>query len=278
MEVLRALGLSLVLHFIVFYSLQWIPFESFKAYQNEIVEIELIPSSEKLDGVQVVRDQLLPDEIKSDYSDDPIKFLSAQTQRVKEQSRALLTGITKNRQAQSQNQKQQSTQPQTSQTLKGLTPNYDIRSVARKDLSLEQGVSTIGEALPNEVSIGSFTALNTDRYLFYSFYSRVEELIRHRWEFMIKSVLSTTPRADFKGIRNTYITHLEIWLTSDGHFHSARLMKESGIKGFDQAAAQAFAQAKNFPNPPREMIESDGIIRLKYAFHVEVDPKVLADR
>ncbi len=52
-------------------------------------------------------------------------------------------------------------------------------------------------------------------------------------------------------------------------------MKESGLKSFDQAAVQAFAQARMFPNPPEDMIESDGLIHLKYSFQVHYEPKVL---
>ena len=43
--------------------------------------------------------------------------------------------------------------------------------------------------MPKEITVGSFTALNTDRYLYYSFYARIEELIRFRWESAVRQAM-----------------------------------------------------------------------------------------
>ena len=51
------------------------------------------------------------------------------------------------------------------------------------------GVSMSGERLPEDVRIGNFTALNTDRFVYYTFYARVEEQIRHRWVRYVKAAI-----------------------------------------------------------------------------------------
>ena len=76
------------------------------------------------------------------------------------------------------------------------------------------------------------------------------------------------------GTRN-WVTGIDIWITPDGRFHSAHIMKESGIKKFDTAAAAAFREAGMFPNPPQEMVEDDGYIHLKYSFNVRFQPSTL---
>jgi hypothetical protein len=46
------------------------------------------------------------------------------------------------------------------------------------------------------------------------------------------------------------------------------MLKGSGIQGFDDAAKNAFLKAGFFPHPPREIINEDGLIILKYIFTV----------
>jgi len=54
------------------------------------------------------------------------------------------------------------------------------------------------------------------------------------------------------------------------------IFRQSGLPAFDEAAVRAFAEARIFPNPPKEMVEEDGMIHLKYSFTVEFDPHLLA--
>ncbi len=88
--------------------------------------------------------------------------------------------------------------------------------------------------------------------------------------------LESSRRSQFGVGQKAWVTTLEIELSPDGHFKKASILKPSGIHSFDQAAANSFAQAKFFPNPPKEMIEEDGVIRLKYAFQVQVDLRLVA--
>jgi TonB family protein len=127
------------------------------------------------------------------------------------------------------------------------------------------------------VSVGSFTALNTDRYTFYSFFARVEDLVRFRWETRVRTAIDNYDRGYVLGVigQKNWLTSLDIWLTKDGRFHSAHVLKESGIPGFDQAAAMAFKEAGMFSNPPAEMVEDDGYIHLRYNFNVRFRPSAV---
>lgn len=136
-----------------------------------------------------------------------------------------------------------------------------------------------GEMLPQSVKVGTFTALNTDRYMFYSFYERIDNQIRYPWETMVWKVFDRTPKNVWEKKLRPYRTDVEIWLKPNGQFHSAHVMKESGVLGFDEAATQVFEQSKIFPNPPKEMVEDDGFIHLRYSFFVHTDiAKEMADR
>ncbi len=291
MRVLQGILLSLLFHFLLVWAAQYAVFLP-KTQTSKPITVEILESqseTEKLKAKQIVRESLAPEKLKSEDTKDPLRFLSAQTQRVKQQTKALLSGMTKNRSAQNEVEKtpEQKPQPASSTksvskfrdhqgTLNAFLPQYKKTPNLPKDLHTDKGLSTIGEALPQDVAVGSFTALNTDRYLYYSFFSRIEELIRFRWESAIHDIIDSTPPDRFKfNASGLWNTNIEIWLKPSGEFHSAHLMKESGFRGFDQAAAQAFIQARLFPNPPKEMVEADGLIHLKYSFQVRYEPKVL---
>jgi TonB family protein len=138
--------------------------------------------------------------------------------------------------------------------------------------------STVGESLPDDVSVGDFTALNTDQYQFYTFYARVEDLVRYRWESHVRNAIDYFDRrAVVKNIsQKTWITQIEFLIDPNGHLKKAILLKESGIALFDQSSVRAFEDAKVFPNPPKEMVQSDGFIHLRYSFHVYFNPSYMA--
>jgi len=134
------------------------------------------------------------------------------------------------------------------------------------------GVSTSGELLPSDVKIGDFTALNTDRFTYYTFYARVEEQIRHRWVRYVKAALYGG--GDVPIGRTDFMTNLEIVLNRRGEFVRAIIHQASGSKDLDSAPVLAFREAQMIPNPPREMLKPDGTIRLLYSFHVDQVPQI----
>ena len=135
----------------------------------------------------------------------------------------------------------------------------------------ERGVSTLGERLPDDIKFGDFTALNTDRHLFYTFYARIEEKVRHRWVTYAKAALyNLPPDATRARAGSDFTTTLEVVLDRAGNFRQAILHDSSGVRSLDNAPVQAFRDARQFPNPPVEMIKDDGTIRVFYAFNVSL--------
>lgn len=293
MSFLRALTLSLIVHFVLVLILdKGAPY--FEPKPIEITSIELVESTPELPKTpakknkeerQIVRQALAPkSELKEDDT-DLARFLSADKQRVRRETQAANSGMTQNRAAgqkapsDSKEQKLQATKD----ARKSMPKDYDPEGIdIAKNLkeyaqSIEDAPSTMGDTVPNDVSIGSFTALNTDRYVYYSFFSRIEDLVRFRWESRVRSAVDTFDRNYILSVvgRRTWITSVDIWLTKDGRYHSAHILKESGISRFDQAAVMAFKEAGMFPNPPQEMVEDDGFIHLKYSFNVSFKPSAV---
>lgn len=273
MRIFYGILLSLLVHFILVLGLdKAAPYFETKLHKatKEVAEIELVEStpSKKSPARQIVREAIAPKSQLKEEDESLARFLSAERQRVKKESRAANSGLTQNR-VQGKSQKPQA---------KDYDPdNIITRTLREQPRGFDPAPSTIGDALPQDVSIGSFTALNTDRYVYYSFFSRIEDLVRFRWESRVRQAVDTFDRSYILSVvgRKNWVTSMDIWITPDGRFHSAHILKECGIQKFDLAAVAAFREAGLFPNPPQEMVEEDGFIHLKYTFNVSFRPSTL---
>lgn len=253
---------------------------------------------------QVVRQVDLPKEM-IDLSVKPARrFLSEETQTVKEEMRAANTGLTENRMGDSTNPNpesessrrtaKKSAQERSEEIVSNSIANEGLGEIAAElkpqqrktdgwdnvsnelllpsDPRRNRGVSTTGEALPSDVQVGDFTALNTDRFVFYTYYARTDERIRNPWVRYVRAALYGGGDIP-EGVREL-VTKLEIVLDREGRYLRTILHEGSGSSDIDRAAMLAFHEAKQIPHPPREMIKEDGTIRLLYAFHVDRLPAV----
>ncbi len=242
----------------------------------ETTEIELAeepkadPLQEKLDRARKLVKQLnrTVEEMKKPTA--PARFESEKTQRVKLETKANIFGL-------SQNNKFVPPKAQAAEVGKKLfAKDGELPEFARmKATSAATPVATnsaISSDLPNDIAQSDATNLNTDANTYYSFYSRVEELFYVRWVERTNYYWERIP-FDFKKSTlagKVWSTSLEVWLKSNGEYHSAYVRQSSGYKEFDEAAVFAFKDAKLFPNPPKAKVESDGFVRLRYRFNVHV--------
>jgi len=132
-------------------------------------------------------------------------------------------------------------------------------------------------SLVPQVKMGGFTSLNTDQFVFYTFYSRTNEQVGPRWIFNLRTYANDLSRASLKSVsRKERITQIEILLDKNGKYLDTIVHQKSGIAGLDEAAINAFKQASPFLNPPEEMVQSDGNIHLHYSFHILWNPQTIA--
>lgn len=292
MAVLRAILCSFMFHFLLILGLIWLA-PRFQTPEPEVIEVVLTPEQEIIRALApkdrpVVRQALVPEKQKLPEDDTLARFLSEKTQRVKEETQAAHSGLTQNRSnseatapaKESENPPSQASQitSREDSDKDGYRP-VDISKELAEVRQLDDGFSSVGESLPTDVKVGSFTALNTDRYLFYTFYARVEDLIRFRWESRVQQTIHSFDRTTRMTAGNRdWVTEAEFILDRQGVLKQALIMKSSGIKSFDMAAINAFKEARIFPNPPQEMVKEDGHIHLVFSFTVRYSPSALVNR
>lgn len=196
-------------------------------------------------------------------------FLSQFTKRVKKQMRAAKIGPTVNATPQPSVKTQESQQkhvagmkPDQGEGIgtPGTNTNQAMRNIAI-------GQSSIAEYIPG-IKEGAFSFLNTDQFTYYTFYSRMGEQTRNRWISNVRNFMSTLTTRELESLstRDRH-TVVEIILSPDGGFSSSVVHNSSGDRRLDQAVVEAFRAAAPFQNPPRGMVQNDGLIHI-YADYV----------
>lgn len=293
MPVIRAVLFSSGFHILVLILLVWLA-PMFDKKPPETIQVELYPEGRILEALtppeekrSIVRKTLVPDKIKAPEDETLARFLSEQKQRVKQEVQAANSGMSANR---DNSPKQESKTPPTETStakLKAKSPvsmdkdgykEVDISKDLKEMNRFSEGMSTVGESLPTDVKVGSFTALNTDRYLFYTFYARMEELVRYRWETRVQNAIDTLDPRSVPSGTSSWETQVEFLLDKNGYLQKAKIMKLSGIPSFDLTGVAAFRDARVFPNPPPEMVQEDGFIHIRFAFTITYNPSWVVRR
>ncbi|MGE0763652.1 MAG: cell envelope integrity protein TolA [Bdellovibrionales bacterium] len=277
----RTLIYSLVVHGILAWVLLHLPSQNETRPLNQPVEFTVQEGRKHKAFVTETdkKEELLEDlKKKADY-------LSQFTKRVKEQVLAQNSGATKNRtgkapiesdemRAKGQNgdgaQAQKQSPLQANQEQGAKAGSQSGANPFGKNVVV--GASTAGEYIPG-VKQGSFTALNTDRFTYYTFFARINEQVRSRWIQNLRIMTQSLSQSQNEAMASRErITDVDIQLDRAGQFVRAVVMHSSGYKELDRAATEAFREAAPFANPPQAMIESDGLIHLRYGFILQLSP------
>lgn len=260
---------SLLLHFLLGFSTYYLADVS-QSKTVQPVEI-FIPESSRDFEKQIVRETDTDKKDKPKYDLKP-RFFSETTKQTDQETRAAKSGLTQNRSQQAASKPQNSTQqdrPLQSKDGAGSVPLPLPSPRAMRPLPTP-GASTVGENLPEDIKVGEWTSLNTERYLFYTFFARIEERVRFHWERAVRETAESVPPR--KLIGQEWVTNLEVILDPKGNFERVIFHRRSGIEGFDFAAANAFRIGSPYLNPPQELIQKDGRLHLKYSITVFYAP------
>jgi len=119
------------------------------------------------------------------------------------------------------------------------------------------------DALPN-IDDGDDTALNAKKWRFASFFNRVKRQVAEHWH-PEEVYRQRDPTGMIYGRKNRY-TSLRIQLNPDGRLNHVAVEQPSGLDFLDDTAIEAFKEAAPFPNPPRQLVESNGLINFGFGF------------
>ena len=72
---------------------------------------------------------------------------------------------------------------------------------------------------------------------------------------------------------NDRITRLVIVLNRFGELMKIRVKNSSGFRELDEAGMDAFKEASPFPNPPKDLINESGEVKIHWDFVLEADTR-----
>jgi TonB family protein len=119
-----------------------------------------------------------------------------------------------------------------------------------------------------DIDEGAETALNAKKWKFASFFNRVKQQVRDHWR-PAEEYHRRDPSGSIYGQKDRY-TLLRVQLKPDGSLANVALETPSGVEFLDDEAIEAFKQAQPFPNPPKQLVESTGLIDFRFGFFFEL--------
>lgn len=168
--------------------------------------------------------------------------------------------------------------------FKSLNPTFDIKKVVEQkkieeaDFEAKQPDPDRKPAVKGSASLdyiknvdpGLETLLSTQEFKFYNYYSRVRTKLNQHWSDDIKARISKLYKTG-RWIASTEdrVTKLLVTLDTSGNLVKIQVIGDSGLRDLDEAAVEAFKKAAPFLNPPKDMIDSDGTIKLRWDFVLE---------
>lgn len=151
--------------------------------------------------------------------------------------------------------------------LPGGAPRLNLQPSQR---ALQQALGE-GDGSPDylgDLDEADSTGLNAKRWKFAAFFNRMKSLVRDEWH--PDQLLSRhDPTGNIYGAKDR-VTVLKVELKLDGRVQDVAVHKTSGVEFLDEEAQSAFRRAQPFENPPQPLADSDGIIRFKFAFIVQL--------
>ncbi len=268
----RFLFLSLLLHFIIWFGLLNRLSNPF-LNENKSIEVTIVDPSRSKSHQQIVRQSLIPQNKLVPPSKEKAKFLSERDQNVARQTKARVSGLTHNGNSDklvSSNKELVKLLPRQNKPVStqegvgtgGPHGEINLSKIARNLLV----TSSSGEYLP-DVADGPITALNSERFVYYSFFSRIEERIRPLWEkyfFDAMNRMNLSQQTHVAG--HQWTTVIDVVTDAKGLYLKTIIEQSSSVDALDQTPIKAFQEAAFFPNPPQGLIQKDGKIHLKWSF------------
>ncbi len=148
------------------------------------------------------------------------------------------------------------TQPKSPQISQVSMPNGGDQALL--DKSLPQGAENV---------------LNSEASVYYSFYSRLYNAIGPIWQSRIHDVVGSRKLSP-----GDYLTVVSIFLTERGELMRIQYSQSSGVTEFDKVVEESWRRIKNFPNPPRELIDANtGLCRTDWSFNVSISGDYVPD-
>ena len=156
----------------------------------------------------------------------------------------------------------------------------DEKLLSMLDPNGESGDSSLGAPFADfveDIEEGDETLLNTREFKYASFFSRLKTKVGPIWHSKINHEIRRRDPTRKVYLTKKRTTVLSVSLGRDGKLIDTKVVKSSGVNFIDRAAIFSFQNGAPFPNPPKGMVNGDGVLFIKFGFVIHVDAPPLYD-
>jgi hypothetical protein len=269
---------SLFFHIIILITL--ISFELHFRNENELEELkktlEVRPLTEEefkklFPGAQVVQTDI---DLKSQINDPnkKAKYLGEKTQRVTEESVAPTKDIREQNSKQKSSAQKKGKKTGKNEKLSQKEKSKDgfgAQVKGEQKSQLQKSSPSSNLLLDSSVKISTITLLNTDEYVYASFYNRMRDAFASRWSEFLNDYFDID-----SSIRlGIYKTEAQFVLAKTGEIVSVKLLTSSSIASLDKLGMKAIQETKWLQNPPTDLFDAGKkTTELKFTFMLSVTP------
>jgi len=147
-------------------------------------------------------------------------------------------------------------------------PNSSLGKKAANDMGLD-----LKKLLPPgyDVESAEITSLNSDYNKYFVFNKRLingaiplwySSVLKGLYAFIQENPNNTTSRR--------WITNVEVIIDKSGEIIEVQPYRLSGTWRFDEAPIKAFKTFGKAPNPPKEMLDENGLAHLRFGFSIHL--------
>jgi len=206
------------------------------------------------------------------------KYLSEQTQRVERETVASEFGTVRGASSAapkiSKNAENTNTDSSSNNSHRAMNLGFgkvfpDSKNTTTQRLNQGEVGKSYGshDVLDSNIAVSTQTLLNTDEYIYASFFNRLKSEVAARWEPMVSRVVNSSNHRIGQGV---YKTQALLVVANSGEVLRVDIVRGSGIGAFDEAARSAGLQLIQVQNLPSALREPDGLYRIELGFVVNL--------
>ena len=151
--------------------------------------------------------------------------------------------------------------------LKVVSKNVEKYTEQHHWANTQTGEALRGGQYIQGMKEGESSALNTKEFVFFSYFDRVRKQLDQAWQPIIRENIAHIFKVGRRIASNTdFVTKTLVTLNLKGEVVKVQIMEDSGTHELDQAAIDALNKAGPYPNPPKGLVDQQGMVQISWEF------------
>lgn len=199
------------------------------------------------------------------------RYFSDRDIRVEKEQRARESNVIPKPHSQGKSHPRSKSTPRKSLPLSHLALPFNLDRKPQESRSGSSAPASLGgdQAIDDpHLPVGGENLLNAQESIFYSFYARLYETIGPLWQRRTREAILQSPVPP-----GEYVTVVDVVLDPRGDLIEIIFLQRSGLEAFDKSVIDTWHEVRQFPNPPKGLLDREQRVHMAWKFTVNIDPR-----